>query len=150
MIKRHFFDDVHDTVEGALGSFGATLNVKTHERGCKVWFGDETKEHYEAQLVRVSGDIVLEVGFHCEHRDRATNLATIKRLTTATTWRNELGDEPVAGDFIGNKTWQRVSEVWDFDDTPDLAIDVGLRLAEYVVAIEALRHGPRRLRKTKA
>jgi hypothetical protein len=48
--------------------------------------------------------------------------------------------EPVAGDFLGNKTWQRISEVWTFDDDPDLAIDVGLRLAEYVVVIEALRH----------
>jgi hypothetical protein len=143
-MKRNFFDDVHDTVEGALADSRTTLNVKTHERGCKVWFGDETKEHYEAQLVRVGGDIVLEVGFHCEHRDRATNLQTIKRLTTATTWRDELGDEPVSGDFIGNKTWQRISEVWAFDDDPDLAIDVGLRLAEYVVVIEALRSGNRR------
>jgi hypothetical protein len=142
VIKRHFFDDVHDTVEGALAGSRTALNVKTHERGCKVWFGDETKEHYEAQLVQVGGDIVLEVGFHCEHRDRATNLQTIKRLTAATTWRDELGDEPVAGDFIGNKTWQRISEVWTFDDDPDLAIDVGLRLAEYVVVIEALRHRP--------
>jgi hypothetical protein len=140
VIKRHFFDDVHDTVEGALGSFGSALNIKTHERGCKVWFRDETKEHYEAQLVRVGGDIVLEVGFHSEHRDRAANLQTIKRLTTGTTLRKALGDEPVAGDFIGNKTWQRISEVWAFDDTPDLAIDVGLRLAEYVTVIEAMRH----------
>ncbi len=142
MIKRHFFNDVHDTVEGALGGFKSAPNVRTHERGCKVCFGDETKEHYEAQLIRVGGDIVLEVGFHCEYRDRATNLQTIKRLTASTTWRDELGDEAVAGDFIGNKTWQRISEVWTFDDDPDLAIDVGLRLAEYVVVIEALRHRP--------
>lgn len=139
MIKRNFFDDVHDAVEGALVGSDAALNVKTHERGCKVWFGDETKEHYEAHLVRVGGDIVLEVGFHCEHRERATNLAAISRLTATSTWRDELGEEPVAGDFIGNKTWQRISEVWPFDDEPDLAIDVGLRLAEYVVVIEALR-----------
>jgi hypothetical protein len=140
VIKRHFFDDVHDTVEGALADFKPAPNVKTHERGCKVWFGDETKEHYEAQLVRVSGDIRLEVDFHSEHRDRVANLQTIRRLTAATGWRDELGDEPVAGDFIGNKTWQRISEVWTFDDEPDLAIDVGLRLAEYVTVIEALRH----------
>lgn len=142
MIKRNFFDDVHDTLEGALIGSDAALNVKTHERGSKVWFGDEAKEHYEAQLVRVGGDIVLEVGFHCEHRERATNLAAISRLTATSTWRDELGDEPVAGDFIGNKTWQRISEVWPFDDEPNLAIDVGLRLAEYIVAIEALRQRP--------
>jgi hypothetical protein len=31
--------------------------------------------------------------------------------------------------------------LWTFDDDPDLAIDVDLRLAEYVVVIEARRSG---------
>ncbi len=56
-------------------------------------------------------------------------------------WRAELGDEPVAGPFLGSDVWRRISEVWeplDPDDV-DAVIEVAARLADYVTTIEPLR-----------
>ena len=65
-----------------------------------------------------------------------TRLAASERV-----WRRALGDEPVAGEFIGSSTWRRISEVWDPPDPDDLdaAIEIGARLAEYAQAIEPIR-----------
>jgi len=72
---------------------------------------DDTREHYEAQLIRVEGALQLEVGFHTEHPKVALNDAVLQRMrTTEKRWRKTLGDAAVAGDFIGElngRDWPR-------------------------------------------
>lgn len=137
-----FFDQVLDAFEGFADPAHGVLHTRTHGRGIKVWFDDATREHYEAQLLRVDGKAALEIGFHAEHPKPDANQRVLELLLTAeTAWRAELGDEPVAGEFIGTDRWRRLSEVWpppDPDD-PDASIEIAARLADYVDAIEPLR-----------
>ena len=137
---RPFFDEVRDAFEGFAADAGADLHATSHSRGCKAWFGPETREHYEAQLVRLDGSVVLEIGFHAEHRDGPRNKAVLAHLATSLDWRGELGDDAVAGDFLGNEVWQRLSEVWPEPEPDDeLAIDAAARLATYARLIEPAR-----------
>lgn len=139
-MKRSFFDDLRDAFEGFGRDAGDDLTSIAHERGCKAWFGSEAREHYEAQLVRVEGAIMLEIGFHGEHRDRAANAALIERITSRLDVSAALGPEAVVGDFLGNTTWRRISELWPPpDDDPDVAIEAAARLADYAHAIEPVR-----------
>ena len=117
-------------------------NTYVHNRGLKAWFDDDTREHYEAQLIRVDGTLQLEVGFHAEHSKAPLNEAVLQRMRrTEAKWRRALGDEAVAGDFIGRAGWRRISEVWPTNETPDIdeAIEVAARLADYVIALEPAR-----------
>jgi hypothetical protein len=50
-----FFHHVQDVFEGFVLRVGGTLHTTAHGRGLKVWYDDATREHYEAQLVRVDG-----------------------------------------------------------------------------------------------
>ncbi len=136
-----FFSQVRDAVEGFVAVVGPELRTTSHGRGVKVWFGDATREHYEAQLVRVRDQGFLEIGFHSEHPEAAKNAEVLTRLTAQeTTWRRELGEDPVAGPFLGRRGWIRVSECWDPPAaTLDTAIDVAARLADFVIAIEPRR-----------
>ena len=56
-------------------------------------------------------------------------------------WRPELGPAAVAGDFLGNDRWRRISEVWQAPDPddPEATMEIAARLADYVIAIEPLR-----------
>jgi hypothetical protein len=141
-----FFEIVRDAFEGFAAEVGGRRSVSVHGRGIKVWYGDDTREHYEAQLIRVDGEVQLEIGFHSEHPKAPLNADVLTRLLTAeASWRPELGPEAVAGEFIGRAGWQRISEVWPApeDEAVDDAIETAARLADYVIAIEPVRRAAR-------
>ena len=133
---------VRDAFEGFVAGVDGRRNVYVHSRGMKVWFGDDTREHYESQLIRIDGEVQLEIGFHAEHPKAPLNDEVLRRLLAAEpTWRSELGDDPLAGQFIGRAGWRRISEVWPPPDAPvfDVALQAAARLADYVIALEPLR-----------
>ncbi|WP_157963672.1 hypothetical protein [Actinocorallia populi] len=142
-----FFDQVRDVVRGAVPRALGEPRIRVRHNGIKVWFGEAVREHYEAQLIRPDGvpgaeGFALEVGFHAEYGKAEENDAVLARLRAREPqWRAELGDDPVAGDFLGHRSWRRLSETWpDPADTgPDLVFEVGVRLADYIRAIEPLR-----------
>ena len=140
-MERSFFDQVLDAFEGFVDPAHGPARTRTHGRGIKIWFADATREHYEAQLVRVDGDARLEIGFHAEHPDPATNQAVIDRIGGERDWRDALGEDPEAGVFLGADRWRRISELWDppDPDDPEAAIEVAARLADYVDAVEPAR-----------
>ncbi|MFN3257055.1 MAG: hypothetical protein ACE37B_15310 [Ilumatobacter sp.] len=141
-MERSFFDQVQDVFEGFVLDVDGVLHSSTHRRGIKVWYDDSAREHYEAQLVRVGGKVVLEVGFHAEYPKPDQSQAALDRLLRdEVAWRGELGDEPEAGVFIGVDRWRRISEVWQEPDTDDVdaAIEIAARLADYVSVLEPLR-----------
>ena len=111
-----------------------------------MWFDDDTREHYESQLIRVEGGARLEIGFHAEHPKAPQNDAALQRLLAAEArWRRMLGDEAVAGNFIGRAGWRRISEVWPAPATEDIdeAIETAARLADYLLALEPVRRAAR-------
>lgn len=141
-MERTFFHQVQDVFESFVIDVGGTLHATAHGRGIKVWYDEATREHYEAQLVRVDGKIVLEVGFHAEHPKVGENEAVLNRLLDDEhAWRRELGDEPEAGVFLGVDRWRRISEIWEDPDPDDVdaAIEIAARLADYVSVLEPLR-----------
>jgi hypothetical protein len=114
-----------------------------------VWFDTEkpTREHYEAQVigrryVPEAEVLAIELGFHAEHPKAVDNEAVILRLLDReATWRKTLGKEAEVGEFLGRDTWRRISETWpdpDLDD-PELVLELGTRLTDYITAIEPLR-----------
>src|SRR5262245_34571503 len=126
--------------------------MRAHRYGIKVWFGsnDPPKEHYEAQVIGVryvpeATVVALEIGFHSENAKVEDNQQVLDRLLgDERRWRKALGPDPVGGPFLGRDSWRRLSETWvdpDLSD-PDLAVEVGTRLFEYIAALEPL------LRKT--
>ena len=133
---------VRDAFEGFVAGVDGRRNIYVHNRGMKVWFDDDTREHYESQLIRVDGEVQLEIGFHSEHPKAPLNDEVLRRLLAAEqVWRHELGDDAVAGDFIGRPGWRRISEVWPPPDADvvDEAIEAAARLADYVIALEPVR-----------
>jgi hypothetical protein len=141
-VERSFFHQVQDVFEGFVLDVHGELHATAHQRGIKVWYDDATREHYEAQLIRVGEAVALEVGFHAEHPKVAENDALLARLLgEEPVWRRELGVEPEAGAFIGADRWRRISEIWEAPDPDDVdaAIEVAARLADYVTVLEPLR-----------
>ena len=141
-VERSFFHQVLDAFEGFVADVDGELHSFAHKRGLKVWYGDATKEHYEAQLVRVDEVAMLEVGFHAEYPKPERNDAVLAALASRESeWRDDLGDEAVAGHFLGTDRWRRVSEVWEAPDPDDIdaAIEVAARLADYVTLLEPVR-----------
>lgn len=141
-----FFEVVRDAFEGFVAGVGGRRSTYVHSRGLKAWFDDDTREHYESQLIRVDGVVQLEIGFHAEHPKAPQNDEVLRRLLAAEqVWRPELGDEAVAGEFIGRAGWRRISEVWPAPDDGaidggiDEAIEAAARLADYVIALEPVR-----------
>ena len=144
-MERSFFHQVLDAFEGFVADVDGDLHSFAHKRGLKVWFDDATKEHYEAQLVRVDGGAMLEVGFHAEYPKPDRNDEVLAGLLAhEATWRRDLGDEPEAGEFLGADRWRRISEVWEPPDPDDVdaAIEVAARLADYVTTLEPIRRTP--------
>jgi hypothetical protein len=127
-----------------------TLRLRPRAYGLKAWIGstDPPRDHYEVQVVgarHVPGAelLAIEVGFHLEHRTVEENdLALGELVRQESRWRKALGPDAVAGPFIGRpEDWRRISEVWidpDLGD-PELALDLALRLTDYVCALEPLR-----------
>lgn len=137
-----FFEVVRDAFEGFVAGVGGRRSSYVHNRGLKVWFDDSSREHYESQLIRVDGEVQLEIGFHVEYPKATQNDEVLRRLLAVEpVWRPELGDEAVAGDFIGRPGWRRISEVWPAPDSEviDEAIEAAARLADYVIALEPVR-----------
>lgn len=141
-MDQSFFHQVQDVLESFVLDVGGTLHSNAHPRGIKVWYDDSTREHYEAQLVRVDGTVVLEVGFHSEYPKVEANEAVLARLLAKEkVWRRALGSEPTAGVFLGADRWRRISETWDEPDTDDVdaAFEIAARLADYLSVLEPLR-----------
>lgn len=141
-----FFETARDAFEGFVAGVPGRRSTTVHGRGLKVWFDDDTREHYEAQVIRVDGQQQLEVGFHAEHPKAPMNDEVLRHLlVNEQRWRPALGAEAVAGDFIGRTGWRRVSEVWPVPDAPEIdeAIEVAARLADYVLALEPVRRAAR-------
>lgn len=142
-VSRGFFEWVFDAFEGFADAVDGELHCSSHGRGLKVWYDDAKKEHYEAQLIRLGGGKMgLEIGFHSEYPKPAENDAVLsKLLAKEKQWRKTIGMEAEAGEFIGSDRWRRISEVWDAPDPddPEATIEIGARLADYVLAIEPLR-----------
>jgi hypothetical protein len=143
-VEASFFDLVLDIVEGFVADVPGQRHATAHRGGVKVWFDDATREHYEAQLIRVDGSVVLEIGFHAEHPKPQLNEIVLDRIRSKQRgWKQALGDEPVAGEFIGRASWRRVSETWPVPDVDDVdaTIEVAARLADYIHALEPIRRG---------
>jgi hypothetical protein len=136
------FDEIREVLMGSLAPELGRPQSSAHRGGLKVWFGESKREHYEAQLIRLDGEVVLEVGFHAEHAKPADNqAATALLLESEANWRPALGDDPVIGEFLGRPGWSRVSETWpapSLDDV-DEVIEVAARLADYINALEPCR-----------
>lgn len=146
------FEQVGEVTKALVPEELGSVRFRAHRRGVKVWLDTEKapRDHFEAQLVPrrfVDGrdGAVLEVGFHAEHGDPDVNDATLAALLAAEPrWRTVLGEEAESGAFLGQADWRRVSEVWfDVDpDDPELAFEVGSRLADYVTQlVPHLRRG---------
>jgi len=121
---------------------GETLLCNAHSRDIKAWHDDATREYYEAQLVRIDGGTMLEVGFRVEHPKVALNEAELRRLLAdESDWRKHLGDKPEAGVFIGTDRWRRISEIWNAPDPDDIdtTFETAARLADYVSVFEPRR-----------
>ena len=140
-MEPEFFQVVRDALEGFVAGGGGQRNTAVHGRGLKVWFDDDTREHDEAQLIRIDGDVQLEIGFHAEHAKATQNDEVLRQLLAVeSAWRPQLGDEAVAGAFIGRSGWCRISEVWPTPGTDvDEAIETAARLADYILALELPR-----------
>lgn len=151
MTDRALFDQVGEIVRGAVPPALGRPRVQARHNGVKAWFGDPEpqREHYEAQIIPAdlapgARTHAVEIGFHAEHRDEPANQAALDRLrATEPRWRAELGDDPVAGPFLGRTTWRRISETWpDLDlEALDLPFEIGVRLVDYIRALEPLRRG---------
>lgn len=141
-----FFEHVLDAFEGFVGDDHGPVHAGAHRRGLKVWFDNRdappSREHYEAQLIRLDGEAALEIGFHAENRDPLANEAALERLLAVESdWRDRLGEDATAGPFLGRGDWRRISEVWPPPDPedPEAAMEVAGRLADYVDALEPIR-----------
>jgi hypothetical protein len=149
-VQLHLFEEVAETLRGTVPVDLGEPRFRSHRDGLKVWFGPDKpeREHYEAQLIKAAyvdgaGSVGLEVGFHAEYPDVADNDKVIDHLLRhEERWRKRLGDDAVVGPFLGRAdVWRRVSEAWPDPDLGDgdLAIEIALRLADYVTALEPIR-----------
>ena len=137
-VEPAFFEIVRDAFEGFVVGVGGRRNLYVHSRGLKVWFDDDTREHYESPLIRVDGVVQIEIGFHAGIPKAPQNDEVLRRLLAVEpVWRPDLGDDAVAGEFVkGRAGWRRISEVWPAPDSEvvDEAIETAARLADYVQA----------------
>lgn len=147
-----FFEQVVDAMAGFLPPDRRRFDHHRTGHNVKVWFGDERREHYEAQVVSprtlrasklpATGP-ALEIGFHAEHPDAERNARALDRLLArATDWRATLGAEPTGGAFVGDRSgWTRLSEFWldSWAMEPEAAVEAGERLAAYITALEPIR-----------
>jgi hypothetical protein len=133
-----FFDNLADALAGVLPRRLGAVSMRRTGSNLKVWYGNDSRQHYEVQLMR---DGNLELGFHSEHPAVERNEAVITRLRACErTWRRRLGQGPEVGAFLGRQApvWRRVSEVWaDLGELDAEAVmEVADRLVTYVEALE--------------
>ncbi len=141
-MSRVFFDQAADALVGFLPPRWRKFSSRVSSRNLKVWYTGDGREHYEVQLLSSKR---LEIGFHAEHRDGERNQEVLARLLEQEPqWRSALGDDVVAGEFVGagpRVPWRRVSEVWDGVDVDgaETAIEAAERLSDYISALEPRR-----------
>jgi len=147
-MSRAFFTDVADALRGFLPRELRAFSSYTGAHNVKVWYGADSHEHYEVQLISRSAlkagkkagtGPALEIGFHSEHPSADDNERAIERVHEAI---KTLGRPAEAGRFLGRQSsWMRVSEIWEGDTitAPEAAIEAAERLANYIRAIEKLR-----------
>ena len=141
-MSRVFFDEAADALVGFLPPRWRQFSSRVSSRNLKVWYTGDGREHYEVQLLSSKR---LEIGFHAEHRDGERNEEVLARLLEQEPqWRSTLGDDVVAGEFVGagpRVPWRRVSEVWDGVDVDgaETAIEAAERLSGYISALEPRR-----------
>jgi hypothetical protein len=133
-----FFENLSDALAGLLPRSLGRFSIRRTGSNLKVWYGNDSRQHYEVQLLRDGG---LELGFHCEHPAVERNDAVLSRLRSSEPkWRRALGKEPEMGPFLGRQApvWRRVSEVWrDVGELDaEAAMEAADRLARYVGALE--------------
>jgi hypothetical protein len=143
------FEEVGEVVRGLVPRDLGVVHQRAQRYGVKVWFDAEKcpRVHYEAQVIHKryvpeANVLALELGFHAENSKAAENEAVLDRLLKQEKrWRKTLGTEAEVGEFLGRDTWRRISETWpdpDLDD-PELVLELGTRLTDYICAIEPLR-----------
>jgi hypothetical protein len=142
-VAKEFFEQVVDALVGFLPPDGRDFSWRTSSRNVKVWFGEETREHYEVQLI----DDELEIGFHAEYPDPTRNDAVMGRILDAErSWRRRLGRSVEIGRYLGRHApvWRRASECWDSDGLlePGTAVEAAERLAAYITTFEPRRANP--------
>jgi hypothetical protein len=148
-IELSLFDEVGEVVRGLVPAKLGAVRCRPRAYGIKVWLDAEKppRDHYEAQVigkefVPEARVLALEVGFHAEHSKAAENDALLEPLTKAESrWRRVLGADPVVGEFLGPVNWRRISETWPDINLGEegLAIEIGVRLVDYITALEPLR-----------
>ena len=141
-MSRAFFEELVDILIGFLPEEYARPETQVHSRGAKVWFdADNSREHYEAQLIRIDGEICLEIGFHTEHGQEQRNDDVLSQVDKAV---KKLGKQTERGDFLGRGGWKRISEVWEgpLDLSDEEVVEAADRLATYITLIEPLRQVP--------
>jgi hypothetical protein len=149
-VEPSLFDDVADALRGMMPPDLGPLRLRARRYGIKVWFGPDAppREHYEAQVIGADADpaarvLAIEVGFHAEHPKPTDNERVLAGLVEhEAAWRTIVGDEAVAGPFLGRAdSWQRVSETWPDPDLgdPELAFELAARLVDYATALEPAR-----------
>jgi hypothetical protein len=147
------FDEIGDAVRGLMAPDLGIVRFRAHRYGVKLWFDSDVapREHYEAQVIGAkevpdAKVLAIEIGFHSEHSKAEDNEATLEKLLRRErAWRKVLGEDAVAGPFLGRADqWRRLSETWPDPDLSDedLCMEVALRVTEYMGALEpVLRSG---------
>jgi hypothetical protein len=141
------FDEIGEAVRGLMPPDLGIVRFRAHRYGVKLWFDSEAapREHYEAQVIGAkevpdATVLAIEIGFHSEHSQAEENEATLEKLLRRErAWRKVLGEEAVAGPFLGRPDqWRRLSETWPDPDLSDedLCMEVALRVTEYMGALE--------------
>jgi hypothetical protein len=144
------FDEVAEAMRAMVPDELGTFRHRARRYGIKVWFGpaDPPRDHYEAQVIAAhhvddATVLALEIGFHAEYSDVATNDEIVARISKADrTWRKMLGDAAEVAPFLGRPDdWRRVSETWSDPDLndPELGLEIASRLTDYLIAIEPVR-----------
>jgi hypothetical protein len=140
-----FFEQVEDALVGFLPKNLRTFSSQRTGSNLKVWYGDDSREHYEVQvLTRGRHAAELEVGFHAEHRALARNDAVVSWFEScASEWRRSLGKTVTTGPFLGGQwpAWRRISELWTGPNLigPESAVEAAHRLSLYIRVLEPVR-----------
>ena len=139
-MSRAFFEQLSDALAGFLPPDLRAYGSAIGSRNVKVWYGEESHEHYEVQSLSSRR---LEIGFHAEHPNETRNDEVMTALSARErSWRRALGKEAQAGPFLGRQRgWRRLSEVWDGPglETDEAAVEAAERLARYIRALERIR-----------
>ena len=143
------FEAVAEGCRSLVPTHLGVLRLRPRAYGIKAWIGpaEPPRAHFEAQVVGAkhvpdADHLALEIGFHLEHRTLEQNDAVLAELLRQERrWRKVLGDQAVAGPFIGRpEDWRRISELWidpDLGD-PELSTELSLALTDYICAIQPL------------